>query len=179
MFPRILSRSFVLLASLALFGCETGYQPQSFTGGYSEFLTAPDEAVITFHGNGYTSGERVLEMTALRCAEVTLSHGFHYFVLTSGTDMSTQSAFTTPGYAQTYGNARAFGNFAIGTATTTFTPPQTFHIYKPDVMASIRMSYDEKSLEPFSMVVNGQKARPKDATFLQASLRQALGLRNG
>ena len=61
-----------LLIFLALMGCETGYQPQSFTGGYSEFLTAPDEAVITFHGNGYTGAERVLEMTALRCAEVLL-----------------------------------------------------------------------------------------------------------
>jgi hypothetical protein len=147
--------------------------------GISEFLTAPDEAVITFHGKGYTSPERVIEMAALRCADATLAHGYHYFVITSATDMSRHSLFSTPGYAQTYGNATAFGNFAIGTATTTFTSPQTFHIYKPGVMASIRMSYDEKPLEPFCMVVNGQKARPRDATFLQASLRQALGLRNG
>ena len=72
MFCHLLSRSIVLLASIALVGCQTGYQPQSFTGGYSEFLTAPDEAVITFRGNGYTGAERVVEMTALRCAEVLL-----------------------------------------------------------------------------------------------------------
>ena len=38
--------------ALLLTACQTGYQRQGFTGGYSEFLTAPDKAVITFRGNG-------------------------------------------------------------------------------------------------------------------------------
>src|SRR5258708_6276789 len=167
-----------LLIFLALMGCETGYQPQSFTGGYSEFLTAPDEAVITFHGNGYTSVERVSEMTALRCAEVTLKNGYRYFVGTSIADLSSQSSFTTPGYAHTYGSATAFGNYATGTATTTITTPQTFNFYKPAIMVSIKMSNDQKSLEPIGMVNNGQKARPNDAAFLSQSLRQALGIKS-
>jgi hypothetical protein len=179
MFLRLFSGSWVLLASIALVGCETSYQPQSFTGGYSEFLTAPDEAVITFHGNGFTSGERVVEMTALRCAEVTIAHGYRYFVGTSASDMSSQSSFTTPGYAQTYGTASAYGNFATGTATTTYVPPQRFNVNKPAVMVSIKMSNDQKALEPYGMVINGQKVRPRDATFLRTSLRQALGLGNG
>jgi hypothetical protein len=29
-----------------LAGCATSYQPQDFTGGYSDFLTAPDEASL-------------------------------------------------------------------------------------------------------------------------------------
>ena len=116
-------------------------------------------------------------MAALRCAEVTLKNGYRYFVGTSIADLSRQSSFTTPGYAQTYGNAYAFGNYATGTATTTITPPQTFNIYKPAIMVSIKMSKDEESLEPFGMVINGQKARPKDAAFLSQSLRAALGFR--
>ena len=112
-------KHFALLALLALASCATGYQPQSFTGGFSDYLTAPDEAVITFHGNGYTSVERVIEMTALRCADVTLKNRYRYFVGTSIADLSSQSSFTTPGYAQTYGSATAFGNYATGTATTT------------------------------------------------------------
>lgn len=95
--PRVFLKGFMLIASIALVGCETGYQQQSFTGGYSEFLTAPDEAVITFRGNGYTGVERVVEMTALRCAEVTLAHGYRYFVGTSVSDLSGQTSFTTPG----------------------------------------------------------------------------------
>jgi hypothetical protein len=35
-------------------------------------MTAPDEAVVTFHGNGYTSADRVLH-AALRCAEGDLT----------------------------------------------------------------------------------------------------------
>jgi hypothetical protein len=69
-------RLLALFAVLVLTSCATNYQPQGFTGGYSDFLTAPDEAVITFHGNGYTAPERVGQMAALRCAEVTLEHGY-------------------------------------------------------------------------------------------------------
>jgi hypothetical protein len=44
-----------VLGLLALAGCATDYQPQGFTGGYDDYLTAPDVAVVTFHhGNGYT-----------------------------------------------------------------------------------------------------------------------------
>lgn len=156
MFPRFLSKSYVLLASIALVGCETGYQAQSFAGEYSEVLTAPDEAVITFSGNGFTSRERVLKMAALRCAEVTLAHGYRYFV---GTGAS-HTSFTTPGYAQTYCYPTAFGNFAIGTASTPYIPPQQFYVYKPALTVSIKMSNDQKALEPYGMVINGQKVRP-------------------
>jgi hypothetical protein len=41
------------------------------------------------------------------------------------------------------------------------------------------MSNDEKSLEPLRMVIGGQKIRPKDAAFLNQSLRQALGVKSG
>jgi hypothetical protein len=98
---------------------------------------------------------------------------------TSVSDLSGQTSFTTPGYANTYGTATAFGNFATGSATTIVTPPQTYRFYKPAVMISIKMSNDKKSLEPLGMVINGQKATPRDAAFLRASLRQALGLGSG
>jgi hypothetical protein len=107
---------------IALASCATDYQPQGFTGGYSDYLTAPDEAVITFHGNGYTPPERVGEMASLRCAEVTLEHGYKYFIITAVSDLSGSTSFTTPGYAHTYGSAIATWNIATGTATTTYTP---------------------------------------------------------
>jgi hypothetical protein len=161
-----------------LASCATSYQPQSFTGGYSEYLTAPDEAVITFHGNGYTSAERVGQMTALRAAEVTLQHGYRYFIATGIFDQSTNSSFTTPGFANTYGSVFGYGNYATGSATTVFTPPQTFNIYKPAISVTIRMSNDEQSLEPLGMLIGGQKIRPKDAAFLSQSLRQFLGIKS-
>lgn len=81
--PGVLIKNVALLWILALVGCATQYQPQGLTGGYSDLLRAPDEAVIAFHGNGFTSAERAGEMAALRCAEVTLQHGYRYFVLLS------------------------------------------------------------------------------------------------
>jgi hypothetical protein len=162
--------------ALVLSGCATDYQPQGFTGGYSDLLVAPDEAMITFHGNGYTSAERVALMAALCCAEVTLKHGYKYFVLIGASDASGTSAFTTPGYAHTYGSAFGAGNFATGTATTTYTPPQTYRFFKPGIILTIKMSNDQKALEPYGAFVFGMRARPKDAAFLRQSLRQYLGI---
>ncbi len=93
-------------------------------------------------------------------------------------DLSSNSSFTTPGYASTYGDVFGYGNDATANATTNYTPPQRFNIYKPAISVSIRMSNDEKSLEPLGMVIGGQKARPRDAAFLQQSLRQALGIKS-
>lgn len=98
--------------SLLCAGCTTPYQSEGFLGGFSDVMTAPDEAVVVFHGNGYTSAERVVEMSALRCAEVTLAHGYRYFVLVGVADLSRQSSFTIPGHAYTYGDVSGFGNFA-------------------------------------------------------------------
>ena|SRR5271167_1141933 len=166
-----------LLAVLVLTSCATNYQPQGFTGGYSDFLTAPDEAVITFHGNGYTAPERVGLMAALRCAEVTLEHGYRYFIPLGASDVSGASSFTIPGYAQTYGSAVATGNFATGTAITTYTPSQTYRFFKPGVTVTIKMSNNAKSLEPYESFMFGHHTEPKDAAFLRQSLRQYLGIK--
>lgn len=162
-----------VLALLALAGCATDYQPQGFTGGYDDYLTAPDVAVVTFHGNGYTAAERVVEMAGLRCAEVTLQHGYRYFVMIGASDVSGSFSFTTPGSAHTYGNVYG-GGFS---ATTTVNPPRTFSFYKPGILVSIKMSNDEKSLEPLGVIINGQRARPQDAAFLAQSLRAHLGVK--
>jgi pyruvate/2-oxoacid:ferredoxin oxidoreductase beta subunit len=137
-------------------------------------MVAPDEAIITFYGNGYTPAMKVIEMAARRCAEVTLQHGYRYFVGTSASDMSTNSSFSTPGYASTYGRGSAvgYGNYASGSfsSNTVITPPQTYNIHKPALTVAIKMSNDEKSLEPYGMVIQGVKARPRDAAFLVQSL---------
>jgi hypothetical protein len=122
--------------------------------------------------------ERVIEMALLRCADVTLQHGYRYFVVTGVSDVSRTSSFTTPGYANTYGSAVAFGNYATGSATTYVTPPQTFRFYKPGIQVAIQMANDQKQLETNALVLNGRKATPQDATFLTQSLRQHLGIRS-
>lgn len=56
--------------------------------GYSDFLTAPDTATVIFRGNAYTDVARLVELTALRCADVTLAHGFRYFVVNAASDIA-------------------------------------------------------------------------------------------
>jgi hypothetical protein len=176
----LLLRTALLYVAL-LAGCATSYQPQGFTGGYSDFLTAPDEAVITFHGNGYTSAMRVIMLCSLHACDVTLQHGYRYFVAEGIGDLSTQSSFTTPGHAYTTGSAQGTygGGFAslYGSSTTTYSPPHTFNIYKPGIVVSIKMANDPVALDRYGMFLNGQKLHPKDAAFLSASLRQYLGIR--
>ena len=170
-FPKI--ALFAVLACV-LAGCSTPYQPNGALGGYSDYMVAPDEAIVTFYGNGYTSGMQVIQMTARRCAEVTLQHGFRYFVGTAASDASSNYSFTTPGYASTYGQGSAvgYGNYATGnfSSNTIITPPQTYNIHKPALTIAIKMSNNEKSLEPYGMVLAGVKARPRDAAFLIQSL---------
>lgn len=98
-----------ILGGLALFllaGCVTPYAPMTFIGGFDEKQLSWNEFAVGFSGNGYTTGQRATDLCMLRCAEITLGHGFHYFVLTGnslGYDNST--SLTTANYFSTgYGN---------------------------------------------------------------------------
>jgi hypothetical protein len=162
----------------AFSSCSTPYQPNSFAGGYSDFLVAPDEAIVTFRGNGYTPIQKLLEMAALRCAEVTLAHGYRYFVATGMGDLSTQSTIVTPGVSRTYAYANGFGNFVNGSATTYETPPMAYNITKPGIQVAIKMSNNQKALVPFGAIIGTQRIVPRDAVFIKSSLRQNLNLPN-
>jgi len=171
---------------LALAGCATEYQPQGLTGGFSDYLSAPDIAVVMFHGNGYTSDERAGQMVTLRCADVTLEHGYRYFMPLGAADTSSQASFSTPGFATTniygHGNYYGFGSFGTyngsATASTVVTPSQTFRIRKPGYMVAIKMSNDLNSLKSIETVIGGVKQYPEDAAFLSKSFRQFLGIKS-
>ncbi len=88
-----------LLLPLLLAGCATAYQPEGFTGGFSDVMTGPDTAIVTFSGNGFTTERRMLGMLLIRCADVTLQHGYRYFVITGFQDTGRVSSFTLPGHS--------------------------------------------------------------------------------
>jgi len=68
-----------LVVGLALAGCTTGYQPQGFTGGYSDQSISPNIWQIRYAGNGYTTAETVQTFWLYHAAEFTLAHGFDGF----------------------------------------------------------------------------------------------------
>lgn len=72
----------LLLMLSVIYGCQTPYQQKGFfTNGYSETRLDHNIFKVTFNGNESTSEERVYDFALLRSAELTLKHGYNYFVI--------------------------------------------------------------------------------------------------
>lgn len=81
---------------LFLTSCATSYHREGLFGdGYSEIITNPDSFIVTFKGNAQTSPETALRYALLRASELTLNHGYNYFVVISSTDRSSSYNYTT------------------------------------------------------------------------------------
>jgi hypothetical protein len=121
----------IILFAALLQGCATSYIANGFSGGYSE--TQLDENVfkVTFRGNGYTRRERAADFTLLRSAELTLEHGYQYFMLVNANSSTSQSSYTTPTVSNTTASVYGSGNYAYGNASTTTYGGQTYNISKP------------------------------------------------
>ena len=82
--PRLVAMVLALAVAL-LAGCATPtqYQPKSFTGGYQERAVGVGENrwYVEFFGNGHTTRDTVMAYWLHRCAELTISKGYDYFVL--------------------------------------------------------------------------------------------------
>ncbi len=74
--------------SMLVGGCATTptpYQPYvaegaaGVHGGFSEVRLSPDRVVVRFHGNEFTSRERVESYLLYRAAEVTVQNGYDWF----------------------------------------------------------------------------------------------------
>jgi hypothetical protein len=69
-----------IAVSVALLtGCATAYEPESFSGGFSERQIDTDTWSIRFGGNGYTTAETVQTYWLYHCAEFALSRGYEGF----------------------------------------------------------------------------------------------------
>jgi hypothetical protein len=135
-----------------------------------------------FRGNGYTSAERAQDFALLRASELTIQHGFTCFAIVDERNSVTTHSFTTPGYANTTASGTGFqsGNIYLNpygggysgtssmnmSATTTFTPPQTYVFYKPQTGMLIK-AFQSKPDGIFTF----------DAVFLQQSLKQKYGIK--
>jgi hypothetical protein len=91
-------RLFFILFALIIFptGCATRYQPEGFTGGYSESQLGDNIFQVSFRGNSYTGQEITTDFTLLRSAELTLQNGFRYFVIVRPAKDGPSQTMTTP-----------------------------------------------------------------------------------
>lgn len=153
---------------LALAGCATNYQAQSFSGGFSETQLDKNVFKVTFKGNGYTQSERAEDFALLRSAELTLKHGFSHFAIVDGRQSADYGVMTTPTQSYTTGSVTAYGNTAYGSARTTTTGGQSFIIKKPSSTNTI-------------VCFNGKPENGMfvyDAQFIYNSLSTKYGIKN-
>ena len=137
---------------IALAACATPYQANGLSGGFTDFSMGGNQHMIKVNGNGYTSSERATTIAYVRAADLAVSQGFTHFLILGFDESGRTYSQTTPGRAttstfanaQTSGQATAFqyGNSATAfgtantsmnaTSTTTYTPPQTNYVFKPN-----------------------------------------------
>lgn len=166
-----------------LAGCATPYQHQGLRGGFSDNELAPDSFFVAFYGNAYTSAERAHDFVLLRACDLTLQNGYAYFAVVRKGDFTQTAAYTTPGHIDTTADASGYdsgniylnssGNSAYGgydetssgsaNAHTTFTPPETHYVYRPESGLVIQC-FTNKPATPMPMLFN--------ADSLQHSLRE-------
>jgi hypothetical protein len=109
----------VLAALLALAGCSTAptpYQPYiaegspGIHGGYSDQQLAPDRFLVRFHGNEFTSRDRVEGYLLYRAAQLTLHNGYDSFVMIDRHTEHDVQTYVTPDpfYHPFYGPAYGY-----------------------------------------------------------------------
>lgn len=158
-----------IVATLAvvvlLSSCATTYQPQGFSGGFTETQLDTNVFRVSFRGNGYTSSDRAADFALMRSAELALKNGFTHFVIIDGRSGSSVSSFTTPVQSTTVGSANVYGNTAYGRATTTTVGGQTFMVEKPSSTNTI-----------YCMKGKPDGVFAYDAAFIARSISEKYGL---
>lgn len=161
---------YLLIAFLVgLSGCATPYQSKGFTGGYSEVQLDDNVFKVSFRGNGYTGKERAANFALLRSAEVSLRHGFKYFIIADLSATTRDSSYTAPTQTTTNMNYNSYGSYGYGSANSTTSGGQTYHISKPTATNTI-VCFKEKP-EIQGLVYN--------AEFLARSLKEEYGITDG
>jgi len=82
----------ILFSILLISGCATPYEPQTWRGGYTDVQINTDSFIVSFKGR---EPLRTKQMALLRSAEVTLEHGYAYFVIAQVDDLSTIETYTS------------------------------------------------------------------------------------
>jgi len=128
---------YLVVAAAIVTGCATTYQPNSFSGGFSETQLDSNVFRVSFRGNGFTGAEGAEEMALLRSAELTMNNGFTHFAIVDASPRTTYSSYTTPTQIQTIGTISSFGNTSYLSAQTRTTGGQTFVAAKPSMTNTI------------------------------------------
>ena len=158
----------ILGLGVVISACATPYQRNAFMGGYEETQLGENIFQVYFRGNGYTRRARATDFSLLRSAELALENGFTHFIIVDSSNISTQSAFTTPTTSQTTGSAHSYGGSTTFNATSTTYGGQTFFISKPEATNTIVCFKGKPDIDGLVY----------DAQFLYNSISKKYGIKN-
>jgi hypothetical protein len=155
-----------MLAAAAICGCATSYAPAHGGKGYSESQISSNEFTVGFQGNGQSTLEDVYDFALLRCAEVSLAHGSHFFAVLDATNTSSLRTYMMR--QRYYSGTMAPGGFGIPAANGYIVDVQEPRSdFKPGTLLRIKC-FTEKPGKPFTY----------DAAELRQTLRTKHGLRS-
>ena len=159
----------IIVASLVITGCGTGYKKDSFTGGYEETWLARDSVRISYRGNAFTKTQEAIDYSLLRVAEIGVEKGFKYFMLVSeGSSIETVKTPTTY-HANTYGSAIGNPNGATYSGSTTVTQSGG-HIFKKPSANNQAIYFNERPQVTGTIVY--------ETEFVCDSIKQKYKLKN-
>jgi hypothetical protein len=71
---------------LLLTACATALQPDNYVAHITSTRLGSDRFLVAYRGAAGNSDRATIDLTLLRSAEITLQHGFHYFIVVDSAD---------------------------------------------------------------------------------------------
>jgi hypothetical protein len=155
----------VLLAlSVSLLSCAARYSEYSkWSGtGFKTMMLSENTFRIRFDGDIFTHRERVVDFALLKCADVTLEHGFTVFIVVDEKEIKQDREYKTA--EKTYATATAIGNTVTGSSVKTGGQKYTL----TEVQAENTIVCFEEKPEGIAAVY--------DAQIISRSIRKKYGL---
>lgn len=174
----------LLTAIIILAGCaaETTYAPQSSSAtqdanGYTSQRIAPNQYVVSFSGNQFTSRERVENYLLYRAAELTQQQGYDGFkVMRENTNRSVENdieTIPTPGVTAAYPAFSPYYNF--------YGPTFGAYVYDPYIGTPLndeRVTVEKIERYDASAIIemfNGMPSSTGAQTFNAAQVMERIG----
>lgn len=136
-----------VLSLLLISGCATSYQPKGVGGGFSETQLRQDIYRVRFQGNGYTSEERAVDFTLLRCAELALESGYQFFLIFSESQTAAKAAFMNAATTGSSATINSGSDYIAGNSTSTIYNGQVFVFEFPRTLNTILLLHDPNSVD--------------------------------
>lgn len=117
---------------LLLTACATPYGKYGLLGGFTDSQIDENTFSISVDTNGFTSQQTTSMQALYRAADLTIEHGFDFFVIVSGANNSTSMAMAMPGSSTSNTTVNAYGSTAYARTTTAYSPTTVMPVVFPN-----------------------------------------------